>query len=872
MKRANIIRFVLFTIFIATIVLGIGSNPIWGAETIPEVSNQTTGASDIFLPVVMQNYVSPIIPETTELLTEDTTQYLESVSGNGATFTFSQSTPELAALDSGDVMVGGVSSAVPHGFLRQVASVDTGGGQVVVQTNGATLEDAIEQGSVYHSRTLTTEDIASSSLAEGVSLTQSLPTAVQGEEFVYNLLDVVLYDLDGDLGTTDDQVTANGSITLETSYDFGLTVKNWELDYLYFARNNTETAELIIEADLEKSVSEVKQIASHTFAPITVQVGWLPVVFVPILEVNVGVDGSVHVNMTSSVTQQATLHVGLEYENNSWNPISELTNSFTYLPPTLSTTMDARGYTKAQFRLMLYGVVGPYAEIEPYLQLQADINAVPWWTLYGGLDVPVGVKVDVLSKTIADYEVAVIDERWLLAQASTGTTRVSVASDGTQGNGNSGASGAGISVSANGRFVVFPSTANNLVSGDNNYAIDSFLHDRTTGQTTRISVASDGTEGNSSSGSPSISEDGRYIAFYSFANNLVPGDTNNVCDGNGDGVYNENCGDVFVRDTQTNQTSRISVASNRIQSNGESGTRGISVSADGRYIAFSSTASNLVSGDTNNFCTAKDGTTGANCDDIFVHDTQAGQTVRVSVNSNGIEGTNSSYMPSISADGRYIAFASNANNLVLNDTNNRWDIFVHDRQTGQTIRVSLASDGTQANNNSGGYLYDLDISSDGRYVAFASYASNLVSGDTNGAMDIFVHDRQTGQTTRISIASDGTQGNGASGLYGVSISDNGRYVTFYSEASNLISEDTNNYCDQYGNPGGTFNCPDIFIHDRNTGQTSLVSMKSNGVQGNGYGSWYPSISADGSTVSFASASSDLVPNDTNGEWDIFVHD
>ena len=161
-----------------------------------------------------------------------------------------------------------------------------------------------------------------------------------------------------------------------------------------------------------------------------------------------------------------------------------------------------------------------------------------------------------------------------------------------------------------------------------------------------------------------------------------------------------------------------------------------------------------------------------------------GNTTRVSVASDGTQSNNSSYNPSISANGRYVAFESEATNLVRGDTNNFRDIFVHDRQTGQTTRVSVASDGTQAN----GHSYDPSISADGRYVAFASLANNLVSGDTNDQQDIFVHDRQTGQTTRVSVASDGTQASGHS--FNPSISADGRYVAFVSSASNLVGGDT----------------------------------------------------------------------------------
>ena len=257
--------------------------------------------------------------------------------------------------------------------------------------------------------------------------------------------------------------------------------------------------------------------------------------------------------------------------------------------------------------------------------------------------------------------------------------------------------------------MVFYSSASNLVSGDTNGWSDIFVHDRQTGQTTRVSVASDGTQGNSASDKPSISSDGRYVAFKSTATNLVSGDTNGFID-------------VFVHDRQTGQTTRVSLASDSTQGNGDSYSP--SISADGRYVAFRSSASNLVSGDTN-------GTS-----DIFVHDRQGGGTTRVSVASDGTQGNGDSYSPSISADGRYVAFMSAASNLVSGDTCCS-DIFVHDRQSGQTTRVSVASDGAQGNNHS----WYPSISADGRYVAFHSYASNLVSGDTNSAPDVFVHDR-----------------------------------------------------------------------------------------------------------------------------------
>ena len=295
---------------------------------------------------------------------------------------------------------------------------------------------------------------------------------------------------------------------------------------------------------------------------------------------------------------------------------------------------------------------------------------------------------------------------------------------------------------------------------------------------------------------------------------------------------------MMPAEVATGPTSRVSVASDGTQ--GNDGSVSSSISADGRYVAFYSYASNLVSGDTNGRL------------DVFVHDQQTGQTSRVSVASDGAQGNHNSYFSSISADGRYVAFFSGASNLVPGDTDGWGDVFVHDQQTGQTSRVSVASDGAQGNHNS----YFSSISADGRYVAFDSYASNLVPGDTNGALDVFVHDRQTGQTSRVSVASDGTEGSGSSEY--PSISADGRYVAFFSEASNLA-------------PGDTNGVDDIFMHDRQTGQTNRVSMASDGTQGNAE-SRYPSISADGRYVAFHSGASNLVPGDTNGVADVFVHE
>jgi len=312
-----------------------------------------------------------------------------------------------------------------------------------------------------------------------------------------------------------------------------------------------------------------------------------------------------------------------------------------------------------------------------------------------------------------------------------------------------------------------------------------------------------------------------------------------------DGDTNE-AWDVFVRDRTTGTTSLVSVSSEEAQGNIDSG--GGAISADGRYVAFQSQASNLVPGDSNGRA------------DVFVRDRTTGTTRRVSVSSSERQAIYPAGLPSghasISADGRHVAFASGASNLVSGDTNRRIDVFVRDRWTGTTRRVSVSSNQTQANRRS-----DLpQLSADGQYVAFRSDASNLVSGDTNTNEDVFVRSRATGTTRRVSVSSNETQGVRMDPVPGgPAISADGRYVAFHSTASNLVAEDTN----------GEFGV-DVFVRDRAAGTTQLVSVNSNEAQGDDF-SADPSISADGQRVAFRSAASNLVDGDT-GQVDIFVRD
>jgi Tol biopolymer transport system component len=353
-----------------------------------------------------------------------------------------------------------------------------------------------------------------------------------------------------------------------------------------------------------------------------------------------------------------------------------------------------------------------------------------------------------------------------------GTTRASVSSNGVLANHGCWL----LSMSADGRTVAFESVSTNLAAGDTNVISDIFVRDLQLGTTELVSVSTAGVQGAFPSHAPTISADGRYVAFTSLAANLVPGGTTG---------YQE----IYVRDRLNGTTERVTFSASGGPVNG--GSNSATISANGRFVAFRSNASNLVAGDTNY------------CADIFVRDRLNATTVRVSVDSSGAQADGASNDPSISADGRFVCFDCIASNISHGDTNGLVDVFVRDLQSGITERVSVYSSGGLANGES----KFPSISGDGRFVAFSSLASNLVAGDSNGARDVFLHDRLSGTTERVSLDSGAAQGNDDSDV--PILSATARFVVFGSRASNLVGADTNGFYD-------------IFVRDR--GAPPVVSF------------------------------------------------
>lgn len=409
------------------------------------------------------------------------------------------------------------------------------------------------------------------------------------------------------------------------------------------------------------------------------------------------------------------------------------------------------------------------------------------------------------------------------------TERVSVASDGSQGNDDSGYEY--ISISADSRYVAFMSSATSLHPDSTREDIPQvYVRDREDGVTHWVSKLIFGTPVLGSIRNPMISGNGRIVAYDSIHSQIVPNDTNYA-------------NDVFIYDIDTGTTQRVSLRNDDTEGSYRGDSVDPSINYDGTYIAFESDAHNLVSGQRYNLLF-----------DIFLRNTNSGSTTQINVSSSGDQASGgNSLNPSISASARWVAFESRATNLVSGDTNLASDIFVRDTLLGYTERVSVSSSGVAGNAAS----YNPTISADGRYVAFESLASNLAANDNNTARDVFVHDRQEDKTYRVSISTNGAEINTIYSARSPSISANGRFVAFHSSADNLVQDDDNDVTD-------------VFVHDLQRRVTERVSVASDGGQGN-LGSFPAAISANGTVVAFESAASNLVPGDSNRDSDVFVH-
>ncbi|MCP3915755.1 MAG: hypothetical protein GY711_09385 [bacterium] len=341
----------------------------------------------------------------------------------------------------------------------------------------------------------------------------------------------------------------------------------------------------------------------------------------------------------------------------------------------------------------------------------------------------------------------------------TGTTElVSVSTSGNSGSGLS----LSPAVSGEGRWVAWSSNGSNLVAGDTNGTWDVFLRDMQLGITTRISVDGAGSQALDRSDQPRMTPDASYIVFESDAD-LIAADTNTIKD-------------CYRLERLTGQLELVSTSTAGVQGNNIS--YAAQPSDDGRYVVFFSSASNLVNGDTNGW------------GDVFWKDMQTGVLSRANVSTSGAQTTNESIWPSISGDGLTVTFCSRSGNLVGGDTNGHWDLFARDIHAATTTRLNLQPGGAQADS----YVRSpTALSTDGRFVIFASLSTNLVPSDTNGFQDIFLRDRQLETTARLSLDSSGTQTDDDS--FVPHMTPDVRVITYTSEAADVVPGDTNGFRD-----------------------------------------------------------------------------
>lgn len=403
------------------------------------------------------------------------------------------------------------------------------------------------------------------------------------------------------------------------------------------------------------------------------------------------------------------------------------------------------------------------------------------------------------------------------------TVMASRAADGAQSNGASEHP----SLSPSGRGIAFDTTATNIAPGDSNGAVrDVVAIDGTTGQRRVVSAGGDGPSTN-----PVIAAGGQIVAFVSAASNLVPGDTNGVPD-------------IFVRDGN-GPIRLVSAAPDGTPANRPSSEPDIS--RNGRFVVFTSEASNLVPGDTNGR------------PDVFRRDLLTGKTIRISVTNKGAQANEGSGAPAISADGSVVSFASKASNLVGRDTNHVPDVFVRDIPEHRTERVSVSTAGIQQNKAViAPFSQVSDLSRDGRFVVFDSDATNLVPRDENRRTDVFRRDRKTGRTELVSVSSTGFEGNNDS--FEPTITPNGRFIAFESFASNLARHDGPR--------------EDIFVRDTVLGTTTIVNVPADGGQRAPelvkQLLQRPALSESGAVASFVSTAPNLVRPDDNGAGDVFT--
>jgi len=348
------------------------------------------------------------LAENTKVLDDETTDHLTKTEDQ--TYYFSRDATQIDELKTGDIIVG----TQGEGFLRKITAINTTADEYVVVTTTSTLEEAFEKLEIDFTKTLTESDInpqRSPQLKKGVRIQKITPAG----EFTINISSsVVFYDFDGNYETTDDQIVAEGTLKFKLGVDFKIKIEWFDLKEIKFVTTVEETTEINLIAKLKKSWEKEIELGKIYFAPIPLG----PVILVPEATIVIGLSAEAGLEVTTGITGIATIRTGLDYNRGVWTPITDFSTDFEFNPPSLTIEGDIKGYAGPKLALKIYGVVGPYANVNGYIQLIAQLYPDDYWKLYGGLEGIGGVEFTILSFVKVNYSATLIDYKVVIASGT----------------------------------------------------------------------------------------------------------------------------------------------------------------------------------------------------------------------------------------------------------------------------------------------------------------------------------------------------------------------------------------------------------------------------------------------------------------------
>jgi hypothetical protein len=348
-----------------------------------------------------------VIPDTTKVLGGDALAFLAAPMDASGNLVFAAGSPALSSIKYGDCVVGGISTNTPTGIIRKVTGKTLVGNEVHLRTSQATLEEAVQSGTIDMDTALQSGTLDSKLSRKGVSLVE------RSRDIPSRSINVKLVNVEIASG-----VFVSGEISFDITLHFSLDIDWFTLENFTFTTDTTFNSNLQFSSTASSSIDSLVEVGTMSFPPIDIQIGSFPVIFVPVLALNVGMKGEVSAGLQTGVTQSAALETGVVYDG-SWHTVKDFTSDFSFVTPQVGTSCSIKGFLGPQMSILLYGIAGPEAHLYGYVELDAVGTGTPAWDLYAGMELGIGVKIEVCSTTIADYSISnLINYRKLLASGN----------------------------------------------------------------------------------------------------------------------------------------------------------------------------------------------------------------------------------------------------------------------------------------------------------------------------------------------------------------------------------------------------------------------------------------------------------------------